>query len=583
MGDVRFIAPYEQLRRAPDRRRAIQEMQDVDLIAALAATSQAGDDYLANVLATEAQNRVRQNANILGVAGEGLGAVDREGSIRFLNPAAEAVLGYPSGALLGKNFHDQIHRTDAWGRPLPRLECPIYRIVLGEGRTWHGENEVFTRADGTTFPVDYTASPLMRDGEVDGAVLVFRDMTAPRRAREALKESEERYRSLMEYHVDAIFAFDLKGRFLEANPVLERMSGYSLDDLHRLTFEPLVAAEDLERTRHHFRLAAMGEPQRYDSTLLCKDGSRKRVHVTNVPIRVQGSIVGVYGIAKDITERVRDEERLRHFASLLEALNETSLDGVVIVDPHGRFLYRNRRFGEMWGFPEEILESGDDNAALAYAEALVESPPSFADSVRRIYAESPPAARSIVRLRDGRVFDRHGAAVRDREGTPLGWVWTFRDVTAETKQRAAYEAALRQSEERYHQLYDNVPSMYFLLDLDGRILSANRFGAEYLGYKAEELVGRPVVDLAHPDDRPVVLQNLRSFPGRTDSPVRSEFRKLTRKGEVLWVRETLRLMRDPSGVDVLLNVCEDVSQHKRWEATFSRVWSEERREETAGD
>lgn len=301
MGDVRFLAPYERLRGAPDRSKALREIGDADLVAALAAASLERDAYLANVLATETQNRLHLKDTVLRVAGEGLGALDRTGGLIFLNPAGERILGHPPGALLAKNFHDAVHNREPDGTPLPRERCEVLRAVLGEGRPWHSEDQVFSRADGTLFPVSYTATPVLRDGQIDGAVFVFQDLTERVRAQRELEDSKERYRSLMQHHVDAVFAFDTEGRFLEANPALGEMSGYSLEEVHRITFEPLVDPPDLARTREHFMRAVRGEAQSYQTTMRCKDGSRKRVHVTNIPIYVDGRVVGVYGIAREVT------------------------------------------------------------------------------------------------------------------------------------------------------------------------------------------------------------------------------------------------------------------------------------------
>lgn len=580
MGDVRFVAPYERLRDAADRTRTLRELSDSDVIAALAGASLQRDPYLANVLATEAQNRLRLKATILQVAGEGLGALDRNGDIVFMNPAGEKMLGFPPGALLGKNFHDHVHTHDRDGRPIARDACPANRSVFGDGLPWHGEEETFTRADGTRFPASYTATPVLRDGEVEGSVFMFQDTTERTRAQLELEASKERYRSLMQDHVDAIFSFDLDGRFLEANPALERMSGYTLDEMHRITFTPLVAQDERERTRERFQLAAQGSPQDYLTTLLCKDGTQKRVHVTNLPIYVQGRIVGVYGIAKDVTQRLRDEERLQQYADLLHALNEASLDAVVVVDTEKRLIYRNRRFAELWRFPPEVLVSESDEEALRWAASITEDPEAFLERVRRIYSERPDQVQDVLRLRDGRIIARYGAIVRGGNDRILGWVWTFRDITREHTERRRYEERLAESEARYRQLYDNVPSMYFLLDLEGRILSANRFGAQYLGYAPDDLAGLPVARLAHPDDRAEVEARLRAFIAGPEEILQAEFRKVAKSGEAIWVLETLRKMRDPSGRDVILNLCEDVTQRKRWARTVDKVWSAERAEET---
>ncbi len=126
-----------------------------------------------------------------------------------------------------------------------------------------------------------------------------------------LEESEQRYKSLFEYNPDAIYSFDLEGNFLSANPACHKISGYSGEELMQMSFMPLIVPEDSERTLYRFRKASKGAPQNYETAITHKDGHRVELNVTNIPIVVDGKIVGVYGIAKDITERKWAEESLR--------------------------------------------------------------------------------------------------------------------------------------------------------------------------------------------------------------------------------------------------------------------------------
>lgn len=132
-------------------------------------------------------------------------------------------------------------------------------------------------------------------------------------------------------------------------------------------------------------------------------------------------------------------------------------------------------------------------------------------------------------------------------------------------ERERVEEALRHTEERYRALYEDNPFMYFTLDTRGAVLSVNRYGAEQLGYSAEELLGHPVLDIFHEEDREGVSRHLDEClqePGRTSG---WEARKVRKDGTPLWVRETVRTVQDPNGDTVILVVCEDVTERKRTE------------------
>jgi two-component system, cell cycle sensor histidine kinase and response regulator CckA len=138
-----------------------------------------------------------------------------------------------------------------------------------------------------------------------------------------------------------------------------------------------------------------------------------------------------------------------------------------------------------------------------------------------------------------------------------------------TRRRA--EEALRLSEERYRALYEDNPSMYFTMDADGTVLSVNRFGAEELGYTVEELVGHPVLDFFHPDDREAVRKH---FALCLQAPMRVahwEFRRVRKDGSVLWVKEAARAVRGSDGNLVVLVVCEDITERKRAEEERVRL------------
>ena len=116
--------------------------------------------------------------------------------------------------------------------------------------------------------------------------------------------------------------------------------------------------------------------------------------------------------------------------TVLEAQQEASLDGLLLVSPEGRILSSNARFKEIWGFSEELIASADDEAALAAALEKVADPERFIARVQYLYAHPEETGREEILLRDGRVLDRYGAAVHGPDGHYYGWLWSFRDVTS---------------------------------------------------------------------------------------------------------------------------------------------------------
>ena len=137
--------------------------------------------------AEEAIERLsRQSQLILDSAGEGIYGLDREGRTTFVNPAAVALTGFGAKELIGKDQHDFIHHSRSDGTFYPREECPII-TGLTDGEVHHVDDEVFWRKDGTSFPVEYTSTPIREDGEIIGAVVTFTDITERKLMEERLQ------------------------------------------------------------------------------------------------------------------------------------------------------------------------------------------------------------------------------------------------------------------------------------------------------------------------------------------------------------------------------------------------------------
>ena len=125
---------------------------------------------------------------ILESAGEGVYGLDTEGRTTFVNPAACRLLGFSADELIGEPMHPVLHHSRPGGSHYPREECPIY-AAFKDGKVYRVEDEVFWRRDGTSFPVEYTSTPILEDGKLAGAVVVFWDITARKQAEDRLKEA----------------------------------------------------------------------------------------------------------------------------------------------------------------------------------------------------------------------------------------------------------------------------------------------------------------------------------------------------------------------------------------------------------
>jgi diguanylate cyclase (GGDEF)-like protein/PAS domain S-box-containing protein len=140
-----------------------------------------------------------------------------------------------------------------------------------------------------------------------------------------------------------------------------------------------------------------------------------------------------------LAERERSERELEESLSLQRATLESTADGILVVDRNGRMVSFNQRFKEMWRIPQEILERGDDDSALAFVSSQLVEPDSFVEKVDQLYRRPEAESHDMLHFKDGRVVERYSRPQRGVEGEIHGRVWSFRDVT----ERERIQARLR--------------------------------------------------------------------------------------------------------------------------------------------
>ncbi|MGH7634677.1 MAG: PAS domain S-box protein, partial [Gemmatimonadaceae bacterium] len=138
----------------------------------------------------EGARLAQRNALLLESAAEGIFGLDVDGTIIFINPAAERIVGWQAGELPGRSLHALMHHTRADGTANPRDGCGIC-MTASTARGHASQDDVFWRRDGSSFPVEYQSTPIRENGNVVGAVVTFRDVSARRRANQELVRAKE--------------------------------------------------------------------------------------------------------------------------------------------------------------------------------------------------------------------------------------------------------------------------------------------------------------------------------------------------------------------------------------------------------
>ncbi len=254
---------------------------------------------------------------VLDSVAEGIYGVDKNGRCTFINASGLAMLGYAeAGELVGRNMHKLIHHSRADGSAYPAQECRMYQAFMAD-REVRADDEVFWRRDGSSFPVEYWSHPIVRDGEVQGAVATFFDITERKRSEGALKESAAFTESLLETMPVPVFYKDTRGFYTGCNSAFSRFIGKAREDIvGKTVFE--ISPQAYSQTYRDKDGELLSDPdgvQIYESRVMHADGELRDVVFHKARLHGEdGAARGIIGVILDITERKRAEEQIHQLA-----------------------------------------------------------------------------------------------------------------------------------------------------------------------------------------------------------------------------------------------------------------------------
>jgi len=265
---------------------------------------------------------LRRYELILTSAGEGIYGLDINGKGTFVNPAAIAMTGWTEEDVIGQPIHAQHHHSKANGDHYPQQQCPIY-AALQDGEIHHITNEVFWRKDGSNFPVHYTSTPIMENGAIVGAVVVFQDVSKLKQAETELAVLQNHNELVLSSAGEGICGFNCEGLVTFINPAAASMLAWPDQRLSDQTIHNILGREDPNAEEYcpiHNIMQGKKRFQANDKLFWRQDGSTFPVDFVSTPIVEENKLQGVVVIFSDITERKKTEETLKLAHSEIEQL-----------------------------------------------------------------------------------------------------------------------------------------------------------------------------------------------------------------------------------------------------------------------
>lgn len=434
--------------------------------------------------------------------------IREENEFLYINPNFESVWGMPREAIYrnSKAFLDSVHPHDkarvARATEIERTEKSgafneEFRIIRPDGEIrW-----IWTRS----FPVS-TAGPRTR------AAGISEDITERKRAEEALKESEERFRSITEQITDTIFLIDRQGVITYISPIAEEIFGFSIEEMLNRSVMSFIDEESRKSAYSAFLATTeKGIPTiNLRLKLKHKDGSTILGELSGKEYFEQGESVGAIGVIRDITEQVKAEDELKESEERFKSAIEGAQDGMWDWNFATGEFYYSERLAFLLGFDvselpktigawRDLLHPDDRGVTRAIFEECVRQKSDRYETTQRIRTKSGTY----------KWFTARATVLYDDEGNPIRFLGANTDVTEQIKA----EEALRESEERFRLTFHTIPDSIILTRLeDGRFVDVNAAFTNVFGYTREEAVGKTAFDLGiwqNPDDRKEMVNSLR--------------------------------------------------------------------------
>ncbi len=395
-----------------------------------------GRDITERKRAEDALHEVaRYTRNLLESSLDPMVTISAEGRIMDVNTATEWATGYSRENLIGTDFSDYFM--------VPENARKSYLQVFEKGVVRDYPLEIKNR-DGTIRNVLYNAT-IYRDssGSVKGVFAAARDITERRKAETELQLHGEIVQNLAE---GVVMIRISDGTIVYANPRFEIMSGYSPGELNGRHISTINAPDGRSpETVANEIISNLRQTGLWSGDVLNirKDGTMFRCHATVSAFdHPQHGPVWI-SVHLDITERKQAEDEIFFKNLLLLTQQETSPDGILVVDERGKILSFNRHFAGVWDIPQEVIASGLDELAISAVQDKLVDPEEFLARVRHLYTHKTEKSHDEILLKDGRILDRYSAPMFGDRKKYFGRVWYFRDITERKRAEEALKMANR--------------------------------------------------------------------------------------------------------------------------------------------
>jgi PAS domain S-box-containing protein len=482
--------------------------------------------------------------------------VGLDGKIIDANKSAADLYGYDKSEIIGRDLLEFIAPesrakvAEAFARGLQRTYAEpvdVDAITKGGTRTFF-------------YPGGYQL--VFEGGKQIGFLISVVDITERKKAEEALRQSEERYRTILEEMQDGYFEVDLAGNFTFGNDAVCRQLGYSREELIGMNNRTITANDDVENVYNAFNhVYREGQPIRdFTFKIVRKDGSIGQGELAVFPLRNEkGDIIGFRGVGRDVAGRLQMIEDLRQSEERYRTVLDEMEEAYYELDLAGNLTFFND------ALIRKVSRSKEELMGLGYKEYT------SAKDLERVYKAFSQVYKTgkplkgiplqVIRM-DGIIISSEDTVLplRNKAGEITG----FRGVSHDVTERLQMMEALRRSEERYRTMLDEMEEAYYEVDLTGNFTFFSDALCRQLGYSREEIMGMSYRVYVPPENAKKVFEVYNTVY-RTGEP-RKLFTssQIKKDGTLLYTEDSIFPMRDDEGKIIgFRGISRDITDRKQ--------------------
>ena len=483
--------------------------------------------------------------DLINQSPDGYFIIELSGNILIVNNAMCKELEFSEEEFLSMSIWDIIPE-----QYLDQYKERLTRILRGESLKEAAEYMVRGKT-GRQHYVEVLSAPRYAGGDIIGFQGVARDITARKRAEEALFESEQRFKSAFQYSAIGMALVSLEGKCLKVNSVLCSILGYSEDELLMKTFQEYTHPDDLDGDLDYLNQLLAGKIESYKMEKRYFHKNGKIIWgLLAVALAKDNTGAPLYLISQieDITEHKLADAALRKSEDRFRAWIENSSDLVTVVGADGTIQYASPSYGYQLGYKPEDL-TGVKVFDLIHSDDREHIMEIFGENIQK--PDSAANAEFRVRHHDGswQVFDGVGKTYLDEHGQVVGLI-SSRNIT----ERNRAEEALRASESKFRSYNEYAPLGVFVVDQYGRYIEVNAAANQMLGYTEFELLQLSISDVLAPQSLEAGLQQFQTVV--QDGSASGEFLFRRKDGTQFWATVlAVRLSEDR-----FMSYCEDITK-----------------------